>query len=1635
MSVEQKNEPLVIDEIPDEHLRIRIGKRGNDLGNKAETLKYYLPTGEPTYKRALGWAKHIYDPSLNGAEPPRDGFEDKSDDKSYKEKYKTSDDVVELYKYYRDLINQMDKEIDKKCQERGYTKDIAAGSSSSQIAKHGNSIVDELNAEIENLKREKEDAKKEYEEKIKKMKEDCEEEKRKIRQELEEEIERLKKEIEGFKNKVKSQFREVFEKIGRTEWYTKYVESQEDIDTILLEIKLNILSHILQQDSNWEGKSSLLLSVDGDPEELSDVVDSTINVKIIARAIIRAAQEQSDPTQIAQFIQLFRHLNSYIEKYQSSYDSLEKEMRQKHEALDGLDKELEKIVKDVTDRGRPPSSSSSSITAGSNALAGELADILDIDISKDVKVKIEEIMRERTSLLEQIEVLIQRFNELSTINYNLNIKIEQKDIENEDLRGEISRLNEQLRAMNERFGEIQRRTELRVVELNEQIIVLQQEKGELLDRLDRLQEEERGKGEAKDDEIGELTREIEIRNKSIEELNIKIRRIGDERDNANTKNDDTRRTLLAERRACGEELDRLNGVLATLRENIARLTEERDAAIAERDDANREVERLRGELDGLRGELRRLTIELNKLEGENKGKDDEKIRLKGEIKIIQERISALVIQIRNANRRAEAAEKNAADATERAEAVERNAADAERRAADANDRAGAAEKSAADATKNLSDGSDANRALQRELESLRQQLEDNRRRYETTIDELRRQLEEKNRENSELSKENDELRRQLGEMTNNNDALQRENDEKSEQIIQLENQIRVLRIEIREKTSEFEMRLAHMQKKFHDEMEENKGRHTDRIGDLSNQIATAEEELRTLKELQESSKGRTETIERLNREKYVLETKLRECQEELKRKRQENLEAERSRYELTLQLEKLTKENEEHRLENQRLNTIIEQLNMRIHSIGLENVNSKTRSRELERQMAELGEERGIIQRQRDILLNKMIAILRAMSSAFESSRSDSNIAGEITSINEALAKYDNGEYDINSLIRFIESNGSLEDHFGSTIPKIKLRLEKSNRELEALQRQLLELQRENAIIQQQYEACQAELARCHSELERCHAELASLREQYDKLLEYLAQLEARNQSLERENEELKRQTSDSSGSGSSGSSKRKERRKSVVNGVYASPKQEVVEEPVVEGGVNPRHLNIIAYIIHLQMRSKTSMYDSNAKADEPRIAYQPFWDAYTSIAEEGYLLRSDDDGDWFSRQELPGNMGCVAQLTSSMDTKVRSVLIELKKWLNGEKLKVSGTSCRNKTASDRMQQIKNRFIIYLQQSGARLSFWSETPTSRNNDVLMAPLGIYDYETGNLGGDSVGAELTRDTDNLILALKNIVPPRQPQSVIGLQEFNGWIDGLKRLREEAKVGENSLNKFKDAGGWILDFILAYINSKRDADHAYYIMDTIRTILFFATALILRFNAYVKITMDTHADDIVPLLVLQNNEYGSRINVTFGDLAITGQNGVVKITFFQILNEMVRVLLNDRIKSKIFRKYFQGGKFDRNILRSVTISDIVDFISGTTQIIGTPLDWRVVKGDTRALLSGRKKPRRAAKKGYTGHHFTIPRIEGCLAFEFPSGSGSGQKNSYGGNKKNKRKNKTKKKRKSRKRNFKNIMFEKC
>merc|ERR1711871_1087127 len=94
---------IPIDEYKDSELKIHLGKRGELM---SERFIYQEPTGEARWKRTLRWLKHVFDPRLKGADPPENGWETKE-----KTRYKTSEDVNNIYNFYKQRLVEMEKKI------------------------------------------------------------------------------------------------------------------------------------------------------------------------------------------------------------------------------------------------------------------------------------------------------------------------------------------------------------------------------------------------------------------------------------------------------------------------------------------------------------------------------------------------------------------------------------------------------------------------------------------------------------------------------------------------------------------------------------------------------------------------------------------------------------------------------------------------------------------------------------------------------------------------------------------------------------------------------------------------------------------------------------------------------------------------------------------------------------------------------------------------------------------------------------------------------------------------------------------------------------------------------------------------------------------------------------------------------------------------------------------------------------------------------------------------------------------------------------------------------------------------------------------------------------------------------------
>ena len=218
---------IVANKVPDSRLKVHIGNRD---GIKSEQVIYYAPTGESSWNKTIRHLKHMFDPSLSGASPPKDGdgFEEGQ------RNIRTTQDISRLYDIYLQKIKEMNERENTINMEKGLAEDIGAGAPG-KIKKASSSVADDYEVKLNEIRGEKQKLKNQ----IKKLKQQLAQ----LNAEKDKEIEELKKKIKSLtdKNMLIIQF---LKKITTEEWQKNY-QCEKPSDDSIEEDPHKVLFHLL----------------------------------------------------------------------------------------------------------------------------------------------------------------------------------------------------------------------------------------------------------------------------------------------------------------------------------------------------------------------------------------------------------------------------------------------------------------------------------------------------------------------------------------------------------------------------------------------------------------------------------------------------------------------------------------------------------------------------------------------------------------------------------------------------------------------------------------------------------------------------------------------------------------------------------------------------------------------------------------------------------------------------------------------------------------------------------------------------------------------------------------------------------------------------------------------------------------------------------------------------------------------------------------------------------------------------------------------------------------------------------------------------------------------------------------------
>lgn len=218
---------IVANKVPDSRLKVHIGNRD---GIKSEQVIYYAPTGESSWNKTIRHLKHIFDPSLSGAQPPKDGdgFEEGQ------RNIRTTQDISRLYDIYLQKIKEMNERENTIHMEKGLAEDIGAGAPG-KIKKASSSVADDYEVKLNEIRGEKQ----KLNNQIKKLKDEL----RDLSIKKDKEIEELKKTITSLtdKNVLIIQF---LKKISTEEWQKNY-QCEKPSDESIEQDPHKVLFHLL----------------------------------------------------------------------------------------------------------------------------------------------------------------------------------------------------------------------------------------------------------------------------------------------------------------------------------------------------------------------------------------------------------------------------------------------------------------------------------------------------------------------------------------------------------------------------------------------------------------------------------------------------------------------------------------------------------------------------------------------------------------------------------------------------------------------------------------------------------------------------------------------------------------------------------------------------------------------------------------------------------------------------------------------------------------------------------------------------------------------------------------------------------------------------------------------------------------------------------------------------------------------------------------------------------------------------------------------------------------------------------------------------------------------------------------------
>jgi len=608
---------IVANKVPDSRLKVHIGNRD---GIKSEQVIYYAPTGESSWNKTIRHLKHMFDPSLSGAQPPNDGdgFEEGQ------RNIRTTQDITRLYEIYLQKIKEMNERENTINMEKGLVENIGAGAPG-KIKKASSSVADDYEVKLNEIRGEKQ----KLNNQIKKLKDEL----RDLNIKKDKEIEELKKKIEIMtsKNVLIIQF---LKKITTEEWQQNYQcekPSEESIDSdphkvlfhLLDCMKTKILSCMTIEEQFEEFKRSagtlasnvtqnptinIYNSGEGKDEGKDERKDSKIQMEELNQL-----REEND--------NLNRELKRITELY-NDYDNMLKQIKLNNQKnIRTLQNQITKLGEEKSERDNARDDEENILRNAMVEMGRRILDEVNRKMTEQTTViteyyerQIGQLLELRRELLERDDIASQQIVELTrTINQLF-------DTLTQLLRDVDSRMDEYNRILTEKIGT----AESKLKSIRSEHGNKEAELTQLRSQLDSFQSDNDSKQReitALRSQIDELQRQLIVIERQKSDCEGKLNRLQQQLAEMQRQIDSNNRERIDNNTQLQTQISKLTTERDRLMKRIRELGNTNDGVVGRVGELESDNENLKKRIKQTEEQLGKLNAELETLQRENTGKD------------------------------------------------------------------------------------------------------------------------------------------------------------------------------------------------------------------------------------------------------------------------------------------------------------------------------------------------------------------------------------------------------------------------------------------------------------------------------------------------------------------------------------------------------------------------------------------------------------------------------------------------------------------------------------------------------------------------------------------------------------------------------------------------------------------------------------------------------------------------------------------------------------------------------------------------------------------------------------------------------------------------------------------------------